>query len=77
MIQMSHHVSTLSSAFGSRILALHAMFQRSYGGQKGVAEENRGKSVWSLEFMNQLYLDQRCLLPVFTLHCVVWKNHVH
>ena len=27
--------------------------------------------------MNQLHLSQRCLLPVFTLHCVVWKNQVH
>ena len=45
MIPMSHHVSTLSSACGSRILALHAMFQRSRGGQRGVAEENGGKSL--------------------------------
>ena len=51
---MSHHVSALCSACGSRILALHAMFQRSHGGQRGVAEENRGKSVWSLELINQL-----------------------
>ena len=27
--------------------------------------------------MNQLHLGQRCLLPIFTLHCVVWKNQVH
>ena len=30
-----------------------------------------------MELTNQLLLDRRCLLPVFTLHSVVWKNQVH
>ena len=43
-IPMSRHASTLSFSRGSRILALHAMSRRLHGSQRGVAEENRGRS---------------------------------
>ena len=74
-ISVIHHASTLSSSHNSKIWALCAMFWRSHGGQRGGAEESRGKSLWLLVFRNNFQLDKHDLLPTsFTPLFAVWKN---